>query len=546
MTKKKNVNHKSANEYPKVSVCTPTYNRRPFIENMFTCFRNQTYPMSRVEWIIIDDGTDKIGDLVDLANIPQIKYFAMDTKMTLGAKRNYMHTKATGEFIVYFDDDDYYPPTRISHAVERLQETPSAMIAGTSEIFIYFKPLLNERPTHFQENQPPSKFSAAAEINELGQMVHFGPYPTMPGHTTAGTFAFRRTLLEQTRYNESDSLAEERDFLKGFTLPMVSLDSLKTILVFSHPQNTFDKRFLLNSQWSDVMKKSDLKVTDFIQNESERDILDFFMFKVDKVLQTYTPGKIEKKPDVVKQLAAITSQQQQQPSVEQLLDQVVTPNIMSDGRALTAREIIATIQHLHTENETLRAAATNQMANPPANPVANSLVEPVVNPPANPAANPPVNQMVDAANQTVDAANQTVEPVTEPVAEPATEPVAEPVAEPVTEPVADPATEPVTEPPVDPVNQIVFPEIKMNDRALTAGDIVNLIHNQSTEIETLRQTLKDKNAELTRLKLMTDLLATTHTLNTMPDTVRRITNFAGNGNIMSLFSDYTNNKQKNI
>jgi glycosyltransferase involved in cell wall biosynthesis len=495
MTKKKNTTHKSANEYPKVSVCTPTYNRRPFIENMFACFRNQTYPMSRVEWIIIDDGTDKIGDLVDNANIPQIKYFAMDTKMTLGAKRNYMHTKATGEFIVYFDDDDYYPPSRISHAVERLQETPSALIAGTSEIFIYFKPLLDERPTHFQENTSPSESSAAAEINERGQMVQFGPYPSMPRHTTAGTFAFRRTLLEQTRYNESDSLAEERDFLKNFTLPMVSLDSQKTILVFSHPQNTFDKRFLLNSPWSDVMQKSDLKVTDFIQNKNEQPILDFFMYKVDKVLQTYTPGKIEQKPDVIKHLATIINQQKQ-PTAEQLLDQVVTPNIMSGDHALTAREIINAIQQLHTENETLKATIANApAANSSTDATANSSVE-------------PTNQIIHTENESLKA---TIVPATQ-----------------------------------DPTNQIVHPEIIMDTRALTAGEIVNIIQELYNETQTLKQTVKDKNMELTKLKLMTDLLATTHTLNTMPDTVRRITNFAGNGNIMSLFSDYTNNKQKYI
>ena len=67
-----------------MSVCTPTFNRRPFIHNMFECFRNQTYPKSRIEWIIIDDGTDKIEDLIETSNIPQIKYFKYDTKMTLG------------------------------------------------------------------------------------------------------------------------------------------------------------------------------------------------------------------------------------------------------------------------------------------------------------------------------------------------------------------------------------------------------------------------------------------------------------------------------
>ena len=40
--------------------------------------------------------------------------------MVLGAKRNFMHDKCKGSIIVYMDDDDYYPPDRISHAVEKL------------------------------------------------------------------------------------------------------------------------------------------------------------------------------------------------------------------------------------------------------------------------------------------------------------------------------------------------------------------------------------------------------------------------------------------
>ena len=85
MGKKKN------RDLPLVSVCTPTFNRRPFIQNMFECFRNQDYPKSKIEWIIVDDGTDKIHDLVKAANIPQIKYYEVNNKMPLGAKRNFMH-----------------------------------------------------------------------------------------------------------------------------------------------------------------------------------------------------------------------------------------------------------------------------------------------------------------------------------------------------------------------------------------------------------------------------------------------------------------------
>ena len=82
-------------------------------------FLSQDYPKSRLEWIIIDDGTDKIEDLINEANIPQIKYFKYDEQMVLGKKKkSYGMKKCKGNIIVYMDDDDYYPSDRISHAVE--------------------------------------------------------------------------------------------------------------------------------------------------------------------------------------------------------------------------------------------------------------------------------------------------------------------------------------------------------------------------------------------------------------------------------------------
>ena len=89
-----------------VSVCTPTFNRRPFIAAMMQCFNHQTYPRDRMEWIIIDDGTDPVEDLV--SQHPRVKYYRLDEKISLGKKRNMMHEKASGEIIVYMDDDDYY------------------------------------------------------------------------------------------------------------------------------------------------------------------------------------------------------------------------------------------------------------------------------------------------------------------------------------------------------------------------------------------------------------------------------------------------------
>ena len=71
--KKQNNGSSSNSKYPLVSICTPTYNRRPFWEGAIKCFYNQDYPQDRMEWIIIDDGTDKIEDLVK--DIPNVKIF---------------------------------------------------------------------------------------------------------------------------------------------------------------------------------------------------------------------------------------------------------------------------------------------------------------------------------------------------------------------------------------------------------------------------------------------------------------------------------------
>ena len=45
-------------------------------------------------------------------------------------------------------------------------------------------------------------------------MVQFGPYGST--HATAGTFAFKRELLKEHKYNDEAALAEEKSFLKNF------------------------------------------------------------------------------------------------------------------------------------------------------------------------------------------------------------------------------------------------------------------------------------------------------------------------------------------
>ena len=222
---------------PFVSVCTPTFNRRPFIPNLIRCFQAQDYPKELMEWIVIDDGDESVEDL--FKGVECVKYFRYENKIKLGRKRNLMHEKSKGEMIVYMDDDDYYPPNRVSHAVKRLMGHPKALAVGSSIVYIYF--------------------------NDLDKIYQFGPYGPM--HATAGTFAFKRKLLEDTKYDDEAELAEEKAFLKNYTVPLVQLDPLKSILCFAHQYNTFDKRKLLKNPNPMFVRETNLKPSIFIKNK---------------------------------------------------------------------------------------------------------------------------------------------------------------------------------------------------------------------------------------------------------------------------------------
>ena len=301
-----------SNDQPFVSICTPTYNRRPFIECMFECFRHQTYPRDKMEWIIVDDGTDKIEDLIKQSNLPQIRYFKVKKKMKLGEKRNFMHKYVKGSIVVYMDDDDYYPPQRVEHCVETLLANPRALCAGSSELYIYFK--------------------------HIDKMYQSGPFGDT--HATAGTFAFKKELLDQTKYDDNASLAEERSFLKDYSIPFVQLDPMKTILVFSHNHNSFDKKNMLQNSNQQYFKESSKQVRDFIRQENEESIYRFFMEEIDELLESYLPGTPENKPDVIKQLDEIRTQREH---MEQQANQSASIMIEVPGqgkRPLSPQEIV--------------------------------------------------------------------------------------------------------------------------------------------------------------------------------------------------------------
>ncbi len=119
--------------YPLVSALTPTYNRRLFWPRAIKCFLAQDYP--NLEWIIVDDGPDPIRDL--LPPDPRIIYVWEGGRALHGAKMNRCFEVSHGEIGIVVDDDDWYPPNRISRQVQPFIDNPAIQITGSTTIYYY-------------------------------------------------------------------------------------------------------------------------------------------------------------------------------------------------------------------------------------------------------------------------------------------------------------------------------------------------------------------------------------------------------------------------
>lgn len=233
--------------YPLVSVITPTYNRRTFIPTLIQCFLNQTYPKDRTEWIVLDDGTDPVEDifLAHKAKLPMLRYIRETEKQLIGAKRNRLNKEAKGSIIVAMDDDDYYPPERISHVIHKFKQHAAIELAGSSEIYMYY--------------------------TDIKTIYKLGPYHSR--HATNGTMAWRKTYSDRNLYDETVTHAEEKSFLQDYKHQMIQLDPMKVMLVLSHSENTFDKVKMRDTPNNPFMKKTQMKLRDFIK---ETDVRGFY------------------------------------------------------------------------------------------------------------------------------------------------------------------------------------------------------------------------------------------------------------------------------
>jgi glycosyltransferase involved in cell wall biosynthesis len=215
-------------DIPTVSIVTITQlKRHKSFQLLIEMIQSQTY-QNIVEWIIVEgspclekacENETLLKGLIAAASPPPppVRYIPFTGKK-LGGLRNLGNENVTGDIVVCFDDDDYYPPVRIEHAVKKLssstENTRGCLIAGVSEVFLY-----------------------DFYLDELIQFKSFGQY-----HSTNSAMAYKKEYLEKNSYEETAFFGEEYSFTKGFTEPMIQLNPYETVVVISHEENTVCKK----------------------------------------------------------------------------------------------------------------------------------------------------------------------------------------------------------------------------------------------------------------------------------------------------------------
>lgn len=233
------------NKLPFISIITPTYNRRKLFSIAIRNWMSTIYPKDKMEWIIVDDGNEKIKDI--LPNDDRIRYIKLPYQKyyrQMGRKRNFCIEQARSNFIVFMDDDDHYFPEHILARIKTILRDDNIDCVGCTAIGSYdFKTRKN---------------SYIGNGNS---------------YFTESSLAFRKRFWMERKFNDLDSSGEYKKFLAFRGKKMISIPFQFVTIAFTHNQNTTEFRNIEE-------QKGENKLFDIVFNEDEQ----FFYEQIRKII----------------------------------------------------------------------------------------------------------------------------------------------------------------------------------------------------------------------------------------------------------------------
>jgi hypothetical protein len=202
-------------DLPKVSIITLTRDRRAFFPLAKYCMVAQTYPEDKIEWVIVDDGTDQIKDLV--SELTNVKYVLVDEPLSIGAKRNLAVQSASHDILVMMDDDDVYPNNSILTRVAHMLAGPAKECLFSTVIPCY---QIHEHKSFM--NVPPITLPQSERVSEA-------------------TLCFTRKFWEDRKFPDQQ-IGEGDAFIRGREQMCREFSPQDVIVSLIHKKNTSSRK----------------------------------------------------------------------------------------------------------------------------------------------------------------------------------------------------------------------------------------------------------------------------------------------------------------
>ena len=138
-----------------VSIIISTFNRKILLESCLRCLNAQDYPVHGFEVIVVDDGsTDGSMDLVRnwVAPYP-LQCLTAGYQQGIGPARNLGVSKASGDIILFMDDDALAPPWFVAEHVKSHREAAGPVYVAGPAITVSGRAAIEKPPVTSLKNR---------------------------------------------------------------------------------------------------------------------------------------------------------------------------------------------------------------------------------------------------------------------------------------------------------------------------------------------------------------------------------------------------------
>lgn len=192
-----------------ISIVIPVYNVAEYLIECVQSVLNQTY--TNFEILLIDDGsTDSSKELCDELTYkdPRIKAFHKKNG-GLSSARNYGIDKATGEYIIFLDSDDYWIENNILSLFIKKLQTENLDVVRAEYVYV------DEKSNRlFTPNQWEGHLNLKEQVLSSYEMMKY----VINGKFFSWLFMFRKNAIENLRFDEHRRFQEDIDFaIKTFS-----------------------------------------------------------------------------------------------------------------------------------------------------------------------------------------------------------------------------------------------------------------------------------------------------------------------------------------